>query len=106
MSDIKLAKLPDRTPVKVTITVSPDLNKALHAYAELYREAYGEAESVAELIPYILESFLENDRGFAKARREGGLDGNTAEAQPAPPVARRRRRNPVEPSSTASTEGH
>ena len=43
MSDLKLAKLPDRTPVKIRITVSPDLNKALHAYAELYRETYGEA---------------------------------------------------------------
>ena len=50
MSDLKLAKLPDRTPVKVTITVSPDLNRALHAYAEIYRETYGAAESVPELI--------------------------------------------------------
>jgi len=69
MPELKLAKLPDRTPVKITITVSPDLNKALHAYAELYREQYGEAEPVPELIPYMLESFLAADRGFAKARR-------------------------------------
>ena len=38
---------------------------------------------MAELIPYILESFLENDRGFAKARRERGLDGSAAETDPA-----------------------
>ena len=66
MIDLKLAKLPDRTPVKITITVS----KALQAYAELYRETYGEAEPEAELIPYMLESFLGADRGFTKARRE------------------------------------
>ncbi len=106
MPDLKLTKLPDRTPVKISITVSPDLNKALHAYAELYRETYGQAESVAELIPYILESFLENDRGFAKARRERGLDGNAVETDPAAPVARRRRRSTIEPSSTSSTEGN
>ena len=103
MSDLKLARLPDRTPVKISITVSPDLNKALHAYAELYRETYGQAESVAELIPYILESFLKNDRGFAMARKERALDGNAVETNPAPPVARRRRRNAIEPSSTSST---
>ena len=104
MPDLKLARLPDRTPVKISITVSPDLNKALHAYAELYWETYGEAESVADLIPYILESFLDGDRSFAKARRDRGLDGSASETDPAPLVVRRRRRNAVEPSSTASTE--
>ena len=69
MPDLKLGKLPDRTPVKITFTAPPDLNKALHAYAALYRETYGEAESVSELIPYMLQSFLEADRGFAKARK-------------------------------------
>ena len=69
MPELKLSKLPERTPVKVTITVAPELNRALQAYAELYRETYGELELVAELIPYMLESFLAGDRGFAKARR-------------------------------------
>ncbi|MEQ8393675.1 MAG: DUF2274 domain-containing protein [Gammaproteobacteria bacterium] len=69
MPELKLSKLPERTPVKVTVTVSPELNRALQAYAELYRETYDEAEPVAELIPYMLESFLAGDRGFAKARR-------------------------------------
>jgi hypothetical protein len=70
MPDLKLGKLPDRTPVKITFTAPPDLNKALQTYAALYRETYGEAESVSELIPYMLQSFLETDRGFAKARKE------------------------------------
>jgi hypothetical protein len=72
MSDLKLARLPDRTPVKITVTVSPGLNKTLNAYAELYRERYGEAEPVSELIPFMLASFLESDRGFAKAQRGSG----------------------------------
>jgi hypothetical protein len=70
MPDLKLGKLPDRTPVKITFTAPPDLSKALQIYAALYRETYGEAESVPELIPYMLQSFLEADRGFAKARKE------------------------------------
>ncbi|WP_316979534.1 DUF2274 domain-containing protein [Shumkonia mesophila] len=70
MPDLKLAKLPDRAPAKITVTVTPELNRALQAYAELYRETYGEAEPVAELIPYMLESFLAADRGFTKAQRE------------------------------------
>jgi hypothetical protein len=72
MMELKLAKLPDRTPVKVTICVPPDLHQALAAYAEMYREAYGEAEPVQELIPAMLASFLASDRSFARHRRERG----------------------------------
>lgn len=70
MPELKLAKLPDRVPVKLTITVQPDLAQALREYAAVYRATYGEAESVEELVPFMLASFLEGDRGFAKARKE------------------------------------
>lgn len=70
MPELKLSKLPDRVPVKLTITVLPDIAQALREYAAVYRAAYGEAESVEELVPYMLASFLEGDRGFAKARKE------------------------------------
>ena len=56
--------------MKVTVTVSPELNRLLQSYAELYRETYGQQESVPELIPYMLEGFLETDRGFTKAQKE------------------------------------
>lgn len=71
MANLKLGKLPDRTPSKITITVSADLSQALSDYAVLYRQAYGESETVAELIPYMLAGFLEGDRAFAKARKDG-----------------------------------
>jgi hypothetical protein len=70
MPELKLAKLPARVPVKLTITVQPDLVQALREYAAVYRATYGEVESVEELIPFMLASFLEGDRGFAKARKE------------------------------------
>lgn len=72
MAELKLARLPDRTPVKIPITVSPGLNQKLAAYAGAYKEAYGEEEKVADLIPFILEQFLDGDRQFkniGKSRR-------------------------------------
>lgn len=68
MPDLKLAKLPDRTPVKLIIQILPDLSEALTAYAGAYEAAYGKAEAVSDLIPYMLWAFLESDRGFARVR--------------------------------------
>ncbi|KKC25866.1 DUF2274 domain-containing protein [Sphingomonas sp. SRS2] len=66
---LKLAKLPDRTPVKIGITVTPDLAHALADYAALYNRAYADKAELADLIPAMLESFLTSDRAFAKARK-------------------------------------
>ena len=67
---LKLAKLPDRTPVKIAITVTPDLDADLRAYLDLYRATYEDKGAmVADLIPAMLESFLASDRAFAKARK-------------------------------------
>ena len=71
MPDLKLGRLPDRTPVKISFAASPELNQALQDYAAIYRATYGQAEAVAELIPFMLEAFLDGDRGFVKARKEG-----------------------------------
>jgi len=68
MVDLKLARLPDRTPIKLSITVLPDLHQALQDYARLYAETYAREEAVPDLIPAILAAFLESDRGFARAR--------------------------------------
>jgi hypothetical protein len=71
---VRLARLPDRTPVKIMIAISPELNQALAEYADLYREAYCQSEPVPELIPATLASFLQSDKAFARRRRgkEGG----------------------------------
>jgi hypothetical protein len=69
MAGLRLGKLPDRTPVKITISISPDLNEALARYASLYEETYGQAEPVQDLIPAMLASFLEGDKAFARRRR-------------------------------------
>ena len=40
----------------------------LNDYAEVYRETYGQTENVVDLIPYMLQSFLDGDRGFVRGR--------------------------------------
>lgn len=71
MTELKLGRLPDRTPVRITFVAPPDLAQALQAYAEAYRATYGVTESIAELVPFMLAAFLDSDRGFAKARKVG-----------------------------------
>lgn len=69
MADLKLQKLPDQTPVRLTISVPPELSRALDEYAAVYADTYGEREQVTALIPAMLASFLEADRSFQKARK-------------------------------------
>lgn len=69
MAELKLARLPDRKPVKIGIVVSPALNQRLDEYAKAYKAAYGEDESVSELIPFMLGQFLDGDRQFSGKRR-------------------------------------
>ncbi len=68
MADLKLGKLPDRTPVKLSITITPDLLAALQSYAVIYAETYGVEEPVVDLIPAMLAAFLEGDRSFVRER--------------------------------------
>ena len=76
---LRLAKLPDRTPVKVTMTVSPELNRMLQDYAAFYAKSYSSEETVAELCPFMLQAFMEADRGFQKARK--GADISSSEEE-------------------------
>lgn len=68
MADLKLGQLPDRNPVKLSISVMPDLHQSLVEYAALYAQAYGQEEPVTELIPAMLAAFLESDRAFVRGR--------------------------------------
>ena len=65
---MKLAKLPDRTPVKMTIVLTPSLAMRLREYADFYAETYGSREEVADLIPFMLEAFLGSDSAFKRKR--------------------------------------
>ncbi|UFX42733.1 DUF2274 domain-containing protein [Bradyrhizobium sp. 41S5] len=72
---MKLAKLPDRTPVKMNVVLTPGLAQRLREYAAFYAETYGNKEEVAELIPFMLEAFLDSDVDFRKAKRTTSVGG-------------------------------
>lgn len=69
MAELRLGKLPERAPLKLTISLSPELGRDLEDYADAYEAAYGSRESVAELIPFMLAAFLASDRAFARSRK-------------------------------------
>ena len=68
MTTLKLGKLPDRNPVKLTVNLMPELHQALGEYAALYAATYGSEEPISELVPAILARFLEGDRDFQRSR--------------------------------------
>jgi hypothetical protein len=70
MKKVKLARLPDRIPAKMQLTLPPDLATRLRDYADLYAETYGVREEPADLVPYMLDAFLRGDAEFRKALRE------------------------------------
>lgn len=67
---MKLAKLPDRTPVKLNVVLAPGLAQRLREYAEFYAETYGNKEEVADLIPFMLEAFLDSDADFKRGSKK------------------------------------
>ena len=73
---LKLAKLPDRKPVSMTITIMPELHTALQNYAVCYQKTYGEEEKIAVLIPFMLKSFVENDKDFLRFLKLANADGS------------------------------
>ncbi len=68
MAQLKLGKLPDRKPVKLVISLSPELKSALDDYAVIYGRIYGADEPISQLVPHMLDAFLTSDRAFVKAR--------------------------------------
>jgi hypothetical protein len=90
---MKLSKLPDRTPVKLNITLMPGLAARLRDYAEYYAEIYGTREEVADLVPFMLEAFLDGDAEFRRASRAGSAKEPSAGA-PRHTVDRRFRSGP------------
>jgi len=66
---LRIGKLPDLTPVKVTINLDRELHQMLEDYARIYGESYGEAVKPAELVPSMISGFLAKDNGFKRARK-------------------------------------
>lgn len=69
MADLKLGRLPNRTPVKLTLSIMPDVEDALGDYVAIYNARNGVEATQADLGAAMLEQFLLSDREFIAARR-------------------------------------
>ncbi|MBL4574484.1 MAG: DUF2274 domain-containing protein [Opitutaceae bacterium] len=67
---LKIGKLPDRKPVKLTISVMPDLYEQIQDYVRVYEVEYGQVETPQNLIPAMLETFIHSDHQFKKSRQK------------------------------------
>ena len=66
---LRIAKLPNLTPVKLTVRLEPEDHQMLDDYARIYGDSYGESVKPAELIPSMITGFLATDNGFKRARK-------------------------------------
>jgi hypothetical protein len=74
MAKLKLGPIADEKPVKVTLELPASLHRDLTAYADILGKESGHSPTdPVRLIVPMLERFIATDRGFAKARKGGGL---------------------------------
>lgn len=66
---LRIGRLPDLTPVKLTLTLDPDTYSCLEDYAAIYAESYGKKVKPGELVPTMITGFLNSDMGFRRARK-------------------------------------
>ena len=66
---LKLGPIPERAPVKLNISLAPSIHEALVDYQTLHEGAYGAKASIPEVAALMIESFLESDRSFRRARK-------------------------------------
>ena len=66
---LRIAKLPNLTPVKLTVILEPEIHKMLEDYAQIYTDSYGETVKPSALIPSMITGFLATDNGFKRARK-------------------------------------
>jgi hypothetical protein len=64
---LKLGPLPETETVKITVQLPGDLKHYLDQYARLHSQTWGRAVDSAAIIPYMLQAFIERDRGFRSA---------------------------------------
>ena len=66
---LRIGKLPDLTPVKLTVSLEPEVHQMLEDYVQIYSDSYGEKVKPAALIPSMITGFLSTDNGFKRARK-------------------------------------
>lgn len=72
---LKLDRLPNRKPVKLTITLEPETYDALEDYARIYAEEYGDDKPVNVIASYMIGDFMDGDAAFKRRRKATEKDG-------------------------------
>jgi hypothetical protein len=66
---LKIGPLPNPEKVKLLVQVSVELKESLDQYAQLHSKMSGRIVDATTLIPYMLQSFVDRDRGFRSLRK-------------------------------------
>ena len=66
---LKIGPLPNPEKVKILVQISVELKTSLDQYAQLHSQLGGRQVDAATLIPYMLQSFIDRDRGFRSMRK-------------------------------------
>jgi hypothetical protein len=66
---LKIGPLPNPEKVKILVQISVELKESLDQYAQLHARQSGRQVDAATLIPYMLQSFIDRDRGFRSLRK-------------------------------------
>lgn len=70
MTKLRLGRIEDDKPVRITVELPAAVHRDLVQYAQLLTRESGQGEMApAKLIPPMLARFMEGDRVFSKARR-------------------------------------
>ncbi len=68
--NLKIGALPDRTPVKVAMSLPPDVHAALQDYAVIHAKEFGSETAVSDLAALMVERFLDSDAAFKRERKK------------------------------------
>lgn len=85
MSKLKLGRIPDDKPVKLTVELPAQVNRDLTAYAEVLGRETGQTIEPAKLVAPMLARFMSTDRAFVSLRREKRELGQSNRAPLVPP---------------------
>ena len=66
---LKIGPVIARAPLKLGVSLAPDVHDALADYALLHARAHGRELALADLAALMIEKFLETDAGFRRARK-------------------------------------
>lgn len=66
---LKIGQIPDRTPVKLTLSLLPETHSALTDYAAIHARDHQSQTSAADLAALMIERFIAADAAFRRARK-------------------------------------